>query len=254
VTNTRGANSQAPFVGWDEPYIYSLLIISFLHFGLFLIWEGRIARSPILPFAIWKAPSFGPLMLTLVFAFMSIGIEFWYTQVWMKVFRGFNHIQSGLGFLPLTILGVGASFLAGWLTTRLPAQIILAIGCIAAGVSNTLLATMPEHQTYWAMLFPAMICVAFTADLLFAAAQIIASNSVPSRYQGAAGSLVGALTQYGMSTGIGFAGTVQTYVSKSTNSTVKGVRGANYLGIGLAVLALVLNVLFVRMPKASKGK
>jgi hypothetical protein len=252
---TNEPQSQAPFVGWDEPYEYILLIVAIGHFAAFVLWEAKFASEPILPLNIWKAPSFGVLMVVLFFAFMSIGIYIWYVWIFLYTFRGFNPVMGGVAFLPLTILGTGAAFLAGWLVSRLPAQAILGVGCVAAIGSNVLLATTPVHQTYWAMIFPAMILIAFTADLIFAAAQIIASNSVSRRYQGAAGSLIGTLLTYGLSTGLGFAGTVETYVVRNQGGKgqLAGLRGAVYLGVGFAVAALVLNLLFVRMPKVAGG-
>jgi hypothetical protein len=82
---------------------------------------------------------------------------------------------------------------------------------------NILLSTTPVHQTYWAMFSPAMILVAFTGDMVFAAGQIIASSSVARRHQGAAGSLIGTLFTYGMSTGLGFAGIVEDTLMKTAH-------------------------------------
>jgi MFS family permease len=229
-----------------------LLIVSLLHFGLFLVWEAKYATNPILPFNIWKAPSFGILMLSLFFAFMSIGIFIWYATVMLYTLRHFSPVMVGVSYLPLTILGAGAAFASGWLVSRLPAQLILGVGCVFSIAGNVLIATSPADQIYWAQFFPAMICVSFTVDLIFAASQIIASNAVPRRYQGAAGSLVGTLLLYGLSTGLGFAGTVEAYTNRGGQDLLRGYRGAEYLAIGFAAAALVLNVFFVRVPKSDQ--
>jgi hypothetical protein len=105
------------------------------------------------------------------------------------------------------------------------------------------------QQTYWAMLFPALVIAAFTADLIFASSQIIASNAVDRAHQGVAGSLVGTLLTYGMSTGLGFAGTVEVYTNDGGKNVLKGYRSAAYFGTGLAAAALIMGVVFVRMPK-----
>jgi MFS family permease len=239
-------------VGWSEPYEYVLLIISIAHLAAFVFYEAKIAKSPILPFNIWKAPSFGVLMLVLFFAFMSIGIYIWYVTMILYNVRHFNPVMTGAAFLPLTILGTAAAFLAGWLVPRLSAQVILGVGCIAAAVSNILLATTPTHQIYWAMIFPSMIIIAFTADLIFAASQIIASNTVGKEFQGAAGSLIGTLLTYGLSTGLGFAGTVEVHTNHGGEDALRGYHAAAYFAVGLAGAALVMNVMFVRMPKMNK--
>jgi MFS family permease len=191
-------------------------------------------------------------MLVLFFAFMSIGIYIWYVTQILYNIRGFNPVMAGVAFLPLTILGTAAAFLAGWLVPRLSTQVILGIGCIAAAISNILIATTPAHQIYWAMIFPSMIVIAFTADLIFAASQIIASNTVGKEFQGAAGSLIGTLLTYGLSTGLGFAGTVEVHTNHGGKDLLKGYHAAAYLAVGFAGAALVLNVLFVRMPKSNK--
>lgn len=107
---------------------------------------------------------------------------------------------------------------------------------------------MPEQQTYWAQVFPATSLGSFCADFVYIAAQIIASNSVRKRGQGVAGSLIGTLNLYGNSLGWGFAGTVEAQVAKSAGE-VMSFRAALWFGAALGIIALVLDVGFVRTPK-----
>lgn len=53
---------------------------------------------------------------------------------------------------------------------------------------------------------------------------------------------------YGNSLGLGFAGTVEAQVAKSAGE-VMSFRAALWFGAGLGVIALVLELAFVRMPK-----
>jgi len=242
-------SSQAPIVGWSSAYEIVLLIISIIHFAAFAYWESRIAKEPILPFKIWKAPSFGILMLTIFFCFMSLGIFFWYMNIYMQTIRHDSLIRTGVQYLPLTIVGAANAFLAAWLAPRVSAQIVIGIACFAMVAMNTLLATIPTHLTYWAMAFPAMLLSAFTIDLIVTSAQIIASNTVSVKHQGVAGSLVGTLLSYGLSTGLGFAGTVEVNTFAGGNDLLHGYHCAAYLAVGLAAAALILGVGFIRIPK-----
>ena len=158
----------------------------------------------------------------------------------------------GVQYLPLTIVGCANAFFAAWLVPRVPAQVIIGIGCLAMTVMNVLLATIPANLTYWAMAFPAMFLSAFTIDLITTSAQIIASNTVPLKHQGVAGSLVGTLLSYGMSTGLGFAGTVEVNTFENGNNLLKGYHSAAYLAVGLAATSLILGVGFVRIPKDTR--
>ncbi|KIV81360.1 hypothetical protein PV11_03551 [Exophiala sideris] len=241
--------NQAPSVGWDEPYEYTLLIVSVLHLAAFIVWERNIAKVPILPFDIWTAPSFAPMIVAAFITFMAVGVVIWYISIWEYTIRGYTIVLLGASYSTLAVCGTGAAFASGRAIRIIPAQHIMAIGAVATAVSNILLATMPTQQTYWAQVFPALICLAFGPDFIFTAAQIIASNAVKRRHQGIAGSLVGTVASYGMSTGIGFASTVEVYTNDHGKDRIQGFRHALYLGTGMAGLAALIALVFVRIPK-----
>ena len=245
-------NSQAPLAGWGSAYEIALLIVSIIHFLGFAYWEIKVAEEPILPFNIWKAPSFGILMLVTFFSFMSLGIYFWYMNIYMQTIRGDSLITVGVQYLPLTIMGCLNAFFAAWLVPRVPAQVIMGAGCLAMTIINIILATVPHHLTYWAMAFPAMFISAFTIDLITTSAQIVASNTVPIRHQGVAGSLVGTLLSYGMSTGLGVAGTVEVNTFENGSNLLKGYHSAAYLATGFAASALLLTIVGIRIPKDTR--
>ncbi|KAF7954784.1 uncharacterized protein EAE97_000043 [Botrytis byssoidea] len=244
--------NQAPLVGWDSPYEIALLVVSIVHFAGFVYWEIKVAKEPILPFNIWKAPSFGILMLAVFFSFMSLGIFFWYMNAYMQNIRGDSLILTGVQYLPLTIVGCATAFLAAWLVPRVPAQVIISLGCSAMVIINVLLSTIPANLTYWAMAFPAMFISAFTIDLITTSAQIIACNTVPMKHQGVAGSLIGTLLGYGLSTGLGIAGTIEVNTNDNGKDLLKGYHSAAYLGVGLASAALIISVVFIRIPKDTR--
>ncbi|ETS87856.1 hypothetical protein PFICI_01684 [Pestalotiopsis fici W106-1] len=234
--------NQAPSVGWQTWYEIVLLIASLIHFTAFTYWEMRVAKHPILPFDIWRSQSFNRLLLTISFAFMGLGIFFWYMNLYMQTVNGDSLITVGLHYLPLTIGGSITPFFAAWLVPRLPAKAIIGIGCLAMATINILLATIPAHLTYWAMAFPAMLLSAFTVDLITTSSQIIASNAVPLKHQGVAGSLIGTFLSYGQSTGLGFAGIVEVQTFNNGRDLLKGYHNAAYLAVGFSVAALLLSV------------
>ncbi|KAJ7479203.1 hypothetical protein FB451DRAFT_1172315 [Mycena latifolia] len=63
------------------------------------------------------------------------------------------------------------------------------------------------------------------------------------------GSLVGTTLNYGMALGIGLGGTVEAYTNTGRTQPLHRLRGAMYLGCGMAVLGILIIVVFVRVPK-----
>ena len=157
--------------------------------------------------------------------------------------------EAAAAWVPLAVGGALAAIASGHAIRLLPAQYIMAIGSLAACVSLIIVSTQPAHQIYWAQSFPAITITALGPDFIFTAAQIIASNAVKRKHQGIAGSLIGTLASYGLSTGLGFSGTVETYTNENGKDPVAGFRHALYLGIGIAATAVFLALFFVRIPK-----
>jgi hypothetical protein len=236
-------------VGWDTPYEIGLLILAFLLFGAFGLWEHKVARTPIMPLDIWTAPSFFPMVLVALFSVMSYGIALWYMVSWQEIVRHWSALHFSVGMIPHAIFGALTAPLAAWLIPRVSAQWILAFGAFTVTISGILLAIMPAQQTYWALVFPATILMSLSPDLIFCAASIIVTNSVKRHEQGVAGSLVSLLQLYGASIGLGFAGTVEASTNNHGMEMLRGFRGALYLAIGLGTVALIIDIIFVRVPK-----
>ena len=241
--------NQAPGVGWEEPYVYALLIAAFVHFGFFTLWESKFAKEPILPLNIFAAPSFAPMIISVFVSFMSVGISNWYVVLFNIRVRHYTLFGNAAAWSPFIITGTVAALISAKSIEYLPAQYIMSIGATATGIALVLIGTMPVQQTYWAQVFPAVIMQSFGPDFLFSAAQIIASNAVKREEQGIAGSLIGTLQAYGLSTGLGFAGTVERYTNDGGKDVVGGYRHAVYLGIGMSGLAVLIALGFVRIPK-----
>lgn len=66
--------SQAPLAGWASPSVIAPVIIGVVTLLAFALWEIKGAKSPILPFDIWRAPTFLAVMSSAFLSFMSFGI------------------------------------------------------------------------------------------------------------------------------------------------------------------------------------
>lgn len=207
-----------------------------------------------MPLGIFKAPSFTPVIIVVLFSFMSYGTFLWYMIAWQQQIRHWSALSTAVGLIPLAICAASGAIIAAWLVPRLAVQWILAIGAISVMVAEVLVATMPEQQLYWKQMFLATVIQSFCPDFIYTAAQIVACNSVGRKEQGIAGSLLGTLQLYATSTGLGFAGMVETHAVAHIAGAglADGYRAALYFGVGLAGTALFIGIVFVRMPKDTR--
>ncbi|KAJ5394815.1 uncharacterized protein N7487_009118 [Penicillium crustosum] len=241
--------NQAPSVGWSTSYEIVFLVSSIILFGGFLLWERNYAAEPIMPLEIFKAPSFLMLLLVVLLNYMAVGTLIWYQVLWLQKVWHWSPLQFAVGWTPFVICATGAACLAAWMIPRMAAQWILAIGTVTILISNVLMATVPIHQSYWPQIFPSVVLFSFCPDFVYTAGQIIASNSVRRNQQGIAASVIGTLNLYGNSLGLGFASTIEVQIARRSGSQIMGYRAALFFGVAISVLALILDICFVRLVK-----
>lgn len=94
-------------------------------------------------------------------------------------------------------------------------------------------------------------------DMSFPAATILLSDSMHKDHQGLAASLVNTVVNYSISIGLGIAGTVEVQINnggKNPKDLLKGYRGAQYVGIGLAGLGLACSIMFSLSERTKRAK
>ncbi|TCD60730.1 hypothetical protein EIP91_009624 [Steccherinum ochraceum] len=240
--------NQAPAVGWQTAYEIVLLVLSIVHGVAFCVWEAKFASEPIVPFNIGTRPSFSALVATVLLSLMGFGIYVYYFFLWQFSARHYTLTAMGGALGPFALVSIIMAFVSALLVAIMKIQYILGLGVVSLIIACLLVATMPDQQVYWAQAFPSSFFAGAGPDLLITAAQVIASSSVRRSEQGVAGSLIGVLQVYGLSTGLGFAGTVEVHVNKHGADPVLGYRGGMFLALGFLGLAFIINLFYVRMP------
>ncbi|KAJ5738582.1 hypothetical protein N7493_001737 [Penicillium malachiteum] len=237
--------SQASVVGWQEPYIYALLIVSiFLLVGF--VFSQSYVSSPVLPNSLWSRPGFTPVIVSMVFGWMSFAIFLYYTTVYILTIHKAQPLTAVAQMVPLVIGGFFATMSVGLFIGKTPAQYIFGVSMFSFFIGNLLMSFVNYSNVYWAFIFPACLFVVGGPDLSFASSGIIISNSVLPEEQGVAGSFVSTVVQYSLSLGLGIAATVESHVNEGGENPILGYRGAFWLGIGFAAVGFFIVIFFVR--------
>jgi MFS family permease len=111
-----------------------------------------------------------------------------------------------------------------------------------------LFAIIPEQPSYWAYIFPAMICATLGVDVAFNVSNVFITTQTPSKQQGLAGALINSTLFLGISF---FLGVADIVVSQTSHLGLKkSYKVAFWFGTACAGVALLLLVLFVRIERA----
>ncbi|KAK3945699.1 major facilitator superfamily domain-containing protein [Diplogelasinospora grovesii] len=213
--------NQAPIVGWQTPYVYVLLILAVLLIPL------RVASVPLLPLNALKSSDIGFVLGCLSCGWGCFGISAWIS--------------------PVAVSGALAAIATGYLLSKIgPAwTMVAALSAFLAGI--ILVATMPVDQIYWGQAFVCVLVITWGMDMSSPASTVILSDAVSKRHQGIAASFVNTVVNYSISLALGFAGTAEVHLNnggKTKGDMLKGYRAALYVGVGLAGLGWLLNLMF----------
>lgn len=228
--------NQAPIAGWNAAYVPVLLGVGVIDLAGFFYYELHMAPNPLLPATVANART-GLVLLAIGFGWALFGVWTYYYWAFVLNLRHYSATDAGLLYMPLLVFGIVAAGTVLYLILRINPAILIVCLSWAFLTGILMLSLTPVHQSYYIMVLIQMIPLSFGMDLSFPSSSIILLNFLPPHQQGMAGSIVTTVTQYGMTLGLGIAGTVEMHTAHGSTAEerlLNGYRGAMYLGVGLA--------------------
>lgn len=178
-----------------------IIILSFILIILFILWEKKLTYA-LIPLELFKNKVRTGAYVAR-FAFMMAMLTYWFIlpQIMQKMYH-FSPLQSGLAFLPLTIVNFIAALFLPRLTRALGnskvmilGQVILLTGMILSLVSQ------PEWGYFYAMIFQMMI-IGLGQGWLLAPLTAAGVEEVSPELSGAASGLTNMMHQLGGPVGL----------------------------------------------------
>ncbi|KAB5518771.1 major facilitator superfamily-domain-containing protein [Coniochaeta sp. 2T2.1] len=250
------AFNQAPIVSWATPYTYFILIIAVMLLAAFIYTE-IVAPHPLVPIVAMKAQTNSVLGCTAA-GWACFSIWVYYAFAIIQGIRGWSPLLSSAAFAQAPVAGFAASMLTGYLMGKIKPHWIMFISMCAFFVGSLLLVTAPVDQNYWYNIFWSILIMPFGMDMSNPAAIILLSNSVSKEHQGIAASLVVTVVNYSISLALGVGGTIEVNTNSGGRDILGGYRGAQFFGLGLGALGIVLAAAFLlqsysRTPQTRKA-
>jgi EmrB/QacA subfamily drug resistance transporter len=218
--------------GWGSARTLIPLLLSAGLLAAFAAIERRAPR-PLVPPSIWRSRT---LASGVALMFGATGIlvgTFFLNSLYLQRELGASALETGLAFLPLTVvIGFGAH-VATHLMVRVGARALAVAGLALLAAGALILAAAPDHAGYATELLPGFLVLALGVGLVFPTASVTTMSEVSHEQAGLASGL--------MTTGheVGAALGVATF---SAIATAGDTFPAGY-GTGFLVAAIVAGVM-----------
>jgi EmrB/QacA subfamily drug resistance transporter len=242
--------------GWGSTAILAELTGAAVLYVAFLAAEMR-ARQPMLPLQFFRRPSFAGAQVAAFAISASFFAIFLYTTLYLQEILHLSPIQTGLVYLPGTIVIFLVSGVSASLVEKVGAPVLVVTGLllVAAGMALTLLV---DTGSDWTALMPGLLVACLGTGLFNPAVVAIALGSVPENVSGLAAGTNDAFRQGGIAVGVAVFGAIVPAGAAlghgSAASYIDGMHWAAALGAGLALVGAIACSRLFRVGLASSSK
>jgi EmrB/QacA subfamily drug resistance transporter len=221
--------------GWGSPGILATLAGAVLLLGGFIAVERRSA-APMLPLSLFRERRFTGAQVAVFGISSSFFAGFLYTTLYLQGVLGLSPIQTGLVYLPGTVLMFVVSALTAQFATQInPAKLAAGgLALVAAGMLSTLLTTATSS---WTAILPGVLICCLGTGIFNPAASALALDALPPHQSGLASGASDTFRQAGIAIGIAALGTLVPAGAALGGNPAAYVAGFHHALIAATVIA-----------------
>lgn len=191
-----------PDAGWGSWRAAGALVAGVALLAVFVLVERR-ARDPLVPLRLLTNSALVTAIAVILVFQSALGGAYYVFTVYLQDVRGYNALQAGLAFVPLTVVSMAASLaLTGRLIARWGVRATLFAGMAVNGAGMFLLATsMTADASFWSVLAGSVVW-GVGGGVTFPAMFVAAGSGVAPGVQGVASALATSAQQIGGAVGL----------------------------------------------------
>jgi EmrB/QacA subfamily drug resistance transporter len=218
-------------LGWTSATILGLFAASAVLLILFVVAELR-QESPMFDLSLFRKPTFTGACLAAFSVSSAMFAMFLYLTLYIQTLLGFSPLQTGLRFLPFTVVSFFAAIASGGLSARIPVRLVLSAGLALVGVGLFLMRGLTP-ASHWTALLPGFIVAGAGVGAINPALASTAIGVVPPQRSGMASGINNTFRQVGIATGIAALGAL--FESTITNKLTPRLAGTPAAGHGAQI-------------------
>jgi EmrB/QacA subfamily drug resistance transporter len=201
--------------GWGSPQTLGLAGAAIALLAAFVFIEKR-SKAPLVRLGIFKVRSLLGANLVLLVVAGGLFANFFFSSIYVQTILGYDPLEAGLAFLPVTagiVIGSGLSqLLVKWIGVRETTMLGMAI----AAVGLFVLARADVGGTYLGTLLPGLLPMSIGMGLTFVPVTLIATTNVSAQDAGLASGLFNTSQQIGGALGLAILATLAADKTAST--------------------------------------
>ncbi|MGO9489933.1 MAG: DHA2 family efflux MFS transporter permease subunit [Solirubrobacteraceae bacterium] len=205
--------------GWGSTEIVGFLTASVVLLILFVIAE-RAQPRPMLDLSLFRKPAFTGASIVAFSISASMFSMFLYLTLYIQDVLGYDPLQAGLRFLPITLLSFIVAPISGRLSVRVPVRLLLGAGLLLVS-AGLLTMTAVDASSGWTTLIPGFLLGGAGIGLINPPLAATAVGVVQPARAGMASGINNTFRQVGIATGIAGLGAIfQHQVTVKTTASL----------------------------------
>ncbi|MEA2346919.1 MAG: hypothetical protein QOG62_706 [Thermoleophilaceae bacterium] len=241
-------------LGWVAPTTLLLGGLSILLLAAFLAREAT-ADNPLMPLRIFRSRNVSGANFVEVLCVAGMFGIFFLGALYLQRVLGYDALQTGLAFLPVTIaMGTLSVRYSEPLIMRFGARTVLVPGLVLILVALVLFTGVPVDGEYLTDVFPTMLLLGIGAGISFPALMTLAMSGATKDDAGLASGLTNTSAQVGGALGLAVLATLSTTQTKAllaggaspAAALTGGYHLAYWIGAALVGVSILVSVAVLR--------
>jgi EmrB/QacA subfamily drug resistance transporter len=205
---------QTDTLGWGAPGVLAPLGAGVALLAAFLYVEARVASAPLVPLAIFRNRSLRAANLVVVLLYSAFFPVWFFLTLYLQQVLGWDALETGLSFLPMTLTIFAASTLAPRLVARFGARRVITSGMLVATTGMALLTGLAPGASYAGTVLAGGVLSALGMGLALVPATIVSMQGVQRGQSGLASGLLNTSRLVGGALGLAVLSTVAATLTR----------------------------------------
>ena len=239
-------------LGWGSPGVIAPLTAGAILLAAFLFVEARVAEAPLVPLSIFRIGRLRAANLVVVLLYSAFFPVWFFLTLYLQQVLGFDAIEAGFAFLPMTLSIFAATTLAPRAVARFGAHATITAGMLGATIGILLLTGVAPSGTYAGSVLAGAVLTSIGFGFSLVPLTIVAMQGVAGAQSGLASGLLNTSRLMGGALGLAVLSTIaasQTRgdgVAKASQALTDGYGLAFTVGAALCLAGTIVAATLLR--------